>query len=63
MMKNLILQQQQQQQHPLLVEENMSKLTTSASGEGFLYSSPHQSTTQTQSMKRKRSLPGNPGLN
>ncbi|OVA08163.1 zinc finger protein [Macleaya cordata] len=53
-MKGLILQQQQ----PLVVEENMSNLT-SASGEGIVSSSPHQS-TQTPSVKRKRSLPGNP---
>ncbi|KAI3979420.1 hypothetical protein MKX01_001612 [Papaver californicum] len=71
-MKGLILQQQQQQQ--LLVEEKMSSnltntTTSAASGEGILSSSlsPHnQSTTttltsnQTPSVKRKRSLPGNP---
>ncbi|XP_026449335.1 protein indeterminate-domain 12-like [Papaver somniferum] len=71
-MKGLILQQQQQQ---LLVEENMSSnltntTTSAASGEGILSSSlsPHNqsitSTTltssQTPSVKRKRSLPGNP---
>ncbi|KAI3831672.1 hypothetical protein MKW92_017492 [Papaver armeniacum] len=70
-MKGLILQQQQQQ---LLVEENMSSnltntTTSAASGEGILSSSlsPHnQSSTttltsnQTPSVKRKRSLPGNP---
>ncbi|KAI3878355.1 hypothetical protein MKX03_021815 [Papaver bracteatum] len=75
-MKGLIFQQQQQQQQQqLLVEENMSSnltntTTSAASGEGILSSSlsPHNqsitSTTltssQTPSVKRKRSLPGNP---
>lgn len=72
-MKGLMFQQQQQQ----AVEENMSNLT-SASGEASVSSGnrneigtnypPQQyfatppTQTQTQSVKKKRNLPGNPGF-
>jgi len=66
-MKGFVFNQQQQQQ---VVEENMSNLT-SASGEasassgnrteiGTNYLAPPP--TQTQPAKKKRNLPGNPGL-
>lgn len=68
-MKGLLFQQQQQQQ---AVDENMSNLT-SASGEAASVSSGNRTEIgtnypqyfapppQTQPLKRKRNLPGNPG--
>ncbi|XP_061370312.1 protein indeterminate-domain 7-like [Gastrolobium bilobum] len=74
MMKGLMFHQQQQQQQPV-VEENMSNLTC-ASGEASVSSGNNRTEigtsypqqynlappepTQTQPVKRKRNLPGNP---
>ena len=66
MMKGLIIQ------NLPIAEENMSNLT-SASGEasvssgnraenGSNYPQQHAPTNQTQPVKKKRNLPGNPGL-
>ncbi|TYH70885.1 hypothetical protein ES332_D05G148000v1 [Gossypium tomentosum] len=75
MMKSFMFHQQQQQQQQQVLEENMSNLTSaSASGEASVSSGnrteagsnyPQQYFTtsqqpQTQPVKRKRNLPGNP---
>jgi hypothetical protein len=66
MVKGFMFQQQQQQpQQQQVMEENMSNLT-SASGEaseiGTSYSQEQYLAPPTQTVKKKRNLPGNPGL-
>lgn len=67
-MKGLLFHNQQQQQQQAL-EENMSNLTSAISGEAASVSSGNRTETatnyppsQTQTVKRKRNQPGNPGF-